>query len=144
MITGATGAGNAPSLCAACPREARGFGWSEPQPMKRVQAKPTRKNKAPPPKPKPDKTFHACSMTCMDIIAAKEGNMDNPTKHEIGAMRDAAGRGGEFLNNLGKTDLATMDQNEWMQFVESVCTGYVDAIRSRTGFSVRTDELVPF
>jgi Family of unknown function (DUF6511) len=125
-----------------CNREARGFGWFEPQPIKRVQAKTTKK--APTAKPKPDKTFNACSMTCMDIIAAKEGKMDNPTKHEIGAMYDAAEKGGEFLNNLGKTDLATMTQDEWMQFVESVCTGYVDAIRSRTGLSVRTDELVPF
>jgi Family of unknown function (DUF6511) len=112
--------------------------------MKRVQAKSSKKDMAPPANTKPDKIFHACSMTCLDILAEKEGKMDNPTKHEIGAMYDAAEKGGEFLNNLGKTDLATMDRNEWMQFIDSVCTGYVDAIRSRTGLSVRTDELVPF
>jgi Family of unknown function (DUF6511) len=129
-------------ICAVCPREARGFGWFEPKPMPRVTVKPTKKALSA--KPKPYRTFHACSMRCMDIIAAKEGKMDSPTKHEIGAMLDAADKGGEFLNNLGKTDLATMTQDEWMQFVDSVCTGYVDAIRSRTGLSVRTDELVPF
>ena len=59
--------------------------------------------------------------------------MDNPTPHEVNAIVDAAGQAGEHLDALGKTDLAEMDEGEWMDFVERVCTGYVQSMRTRAG-----------
>lgn len=54
--------------------------------------------------------------------------MVDPTPNEIAAMESAAERGGEFLDSINKSDLATMDQSEWMTFIECVCTGYVERL----------------
>ena len=67
----------------------------------------------------------------MDIIHDRKGKMIDPTVNEIGAMQDAAERGGEFLEGLGKTDLATMTADEWMQFVDAICTGFVESMQYR-------------
>jgi archaellum component FlaD/FlaE len=52
--------------------------------------------------------------------------MDNPTKHEIAAIMATSDPAGAYLENIGKTDLATMSQDEWMNFLEVVCTAFSD------------------
>ena len=59
--------------------------------------------------------------------------MSYPTPHEIDAMTDAGIKGGDYLEGIGKTDLATLSHEEWMTFVEAVCMGYCDGMRRRAG-----------
>lgn len=114
-------------ICAACPREARGFGWSD---LSVQRSKRT--------------VFQACSMACLDTIAKRNGQLEDMTKREIEAMYDAGASGGAYLDGLGKTDMATFTEDEWMSLVDAICTGYVDGIRTRTGFSIREEALVPY
>jgi hypothetical protein len=85
-------------------------------------------------------------MTCVDIIAQRNGQMDNPTQHEIDAMLDAAQSGGEYLDGIGKATCALEDLegDTYMQFVDAIVTGYTDSIRRRTGLSIRSEDQVPF
>ena len=52
--------------------------------------------------------------------------MQEPTKHEIDAMMASSKKGGEYLDNLGKTDLAVMTENEWMGLVDAICSAFSD------------------
>lgn len=55
--------------------------------------------------------------------------MVDPTQHEIEAIQAAADYGGEYLDSLGKTDLAALNEDEWLTFVESVITGFTDKLQ---------------
>src|SRR5206468_14766 len=49
----------------------------------------------------------------------------NPTPQEIEAMLAASPAGGAYLEKLGKTDMATMTEDEWMGLTEAiVAQGY--------------------
>ena len=37
--------------------------------------------------------------------------------------------GGEYLDSIGKTDLETLEPDEWLTFVETIVTGYCDHLR---------------
>lgn len=57
--------------------------------------------------------------------------MVDPTEDEISAIENASNYGGEFLDSIGawivtpeNPDGLTAEQ--WMEFIEAVCTGYVD------------------
>lgn len=54
--------------------------------------------------------------------------MIDPTPNEIAAMEHAGGMGGEYLDSLAKTDLATLTREEWRTFIEAVVTGYVERL----------------
>jgi hypothetical protein len=43
-------------------------------------------------------------------------------------MRAAGKLGGEYLGELARTDLNVISRTEWMVFVDTICTGYVDFI----------------
>jgi hypothetical protein len=55
--------------------------------------------------------------------------MRDATPNEKDAMQKAGNMGGEYLDSIKKTDLATLTSDEWTCFVECVCTGYTDAMR---------------
>lgn len=55
--------------------------------------------------------------------------MRDPTRDEVAAMEAAGVNGGEYLESISKTDLATMTPEEWMTFIECVCTGFVEHLR---------------
>ncbi len=38
--------------------------------------------------------------------------------------------GGEYLDSIARTDLATLSPDEWLTFVEAVVTGYCDHLRA--------------
>lgn len=57
--------------------------------------------------------------------------MDEPTDTETAAMQHAGFCAGAYIDSLGKTDMAAWSEVEWMQFIEAVCTGYVDALVRR-------------
>lgn len=52
--------------------------------------------------------------------------MIDPTVEEIKAMEAASLPAGEYLESIGKTDLAALTYEEWMTFIEAVCTNYQD------------------
>lgn len=53
----------------------------------------------------------------------------DPNQHEIAALEHAGCCGGEYLESIGKTDLAALDVDEWSQFVDCVVTGYQDKLQ---------------
>jgi hypothetical protein len=55
--------------------------------------------------------------------------MIDPSPFEIDAIMAASDPAGEYLDSLGKTDLATMTEDEWYCFLECVVTAYQDKLR---------------
>jgi hypothetical protein len=98
--------------CPICWRSRKGFGWFDPiQPIgKRAYV-------------------WACSLTCQNIIARRRGVVD-PTEHEIEAIQAASQPAGEYLDSIGKTDLAVLGEKEWMTLLEVIVTAYQDKLRS--------------
>ncbi|CAA7615758.1 DUF6511 domain-containing protein [Magnetospirillum sp. UT-4] len=74
--------------------------------------------------------------------------MIDPTPNEIAAMEFGGRMGGEYLDHLGKTDLATLSAEQWAIFVEAIVIGYGDHLRDLAGRDrCRIDDLageVPF
>jgi len=55
--------------------------------------------------------------------------MVDPTPNEQDALEAAGQTAGEFLESIGKTDLAQLAVEEWESLTESVVTGYTDRLR---------------
>ena len=107
------------SLCAVCRREARGFGWFDAG-FKVLD-------------PRRDRTRRRlCSRTCQDICHRSRGMID-PTPNEQAAMAAGGDAADEYLESLGKSDLATLSPAEWRQLIEIVVTGYCDTLRGLAG-----------
>ena len=53
-----------------------------------------------------------------------------PTPNEKAAFAHGGEMGGEYLDSIGKTDLETLQPDEWFTFVEAVVTGYCDHLRA--------------
>jgi hypothetical protein len=62
------------------------------------------------------------------LLTQREKMMIDPEDHEIEAIGAAGQDAGDYLEWLGKTDLATMSEDEWLQFIEVVVTGYQDKL----------------
>lgn len=98
--------------CAACRlRTARGFGWFDP----RVLA---------------SQPLPACSMRCMNALCRRWGVLD-PDEHETAAIEAASPMAGEYLESIGKTDLAVLTESEWLTLLEVVITAYQDELARR-------------
>ncbi len=54
--------------------------------------------------------------------------MVDPNEHELAAMRRAGDAAGEFIDALGRTDMAAWSPAEWVSFVETLCGAYVDSL----------------
>jgi len=54
--------------------------------------------------------------------------MVDPNEHELAAMRRAGEAAGEFIDAVGRTDMARWTPAEWSSFVETVCGAYVDSL----------------
>lgn len=57
--------------------------------------------------------------------------MIDPTPHEIAAIEAASDPAGQYIESLGRSDMATWSRDEWLGFIEVVVTGYSDALRER-------------
>ena len=75
-------------------------------------------------------TVPTCSRTCMEVWKGRRAVVD-PNEHELAAMIEAGARAGEFIDRLGRTDMADWSETEWQSFIGVVCGGYVDALMSR-------------
>ena len=71
-------------------------------------------------------TVPTCSRVCLEIW--KERRMVDPNEFELAAMRRAGDAAGEFIDALGRTDMAQWAPAEWSSFVETICGAYVDAL----------------
>lgn len=56
--------------------------------------------------------------------------MIDPNKHESMALEAASHYGGEYVESLGKTDLASWSATEWATLIEVVVTAFQDALRA--------------
>lgn len=55
--------------------------------------------------------------------------MIDPTPNEEAAMRAGGAAGGEYLEHLGRADLAALTPDEWSAFIEAVITAYTDTLQ---------------
>lgn len=78
-----------------------------------------------------------CSGWCMDAFSGKKIMID-PTDIEQRAMDHAGAQAGEYLDALGKTDLAKMSAEEWATLINVVCSGYVEHLQKEIG-RIETD-----
>jgi len=95
------------NLC-PCGREARGFAYDP-----RLAGVST------------DPPIAACSLAHLKIIAKKKGKIMPLTDTENQAVMNAAPIAGEYLEKLGKTDLALMSYEEWMDFIAATCDAFL-------------------
>ena len=54
--------------------------------------------------------------------------MVDANEHELSAMAAASDLAGEFIEFTGQTDMAKWPADQWLQFIEVICGGYVDAL----------------
>jgi hypothetical protein len=70
--------------------------------------------------------------------------MIDPTPNERAAILHGAGLAGEYLDSLGRTDMALLSVEEWHTLIEIVVTGYCDHLRSLAGQDRgRLDAMMP-
>lgn len=70
--------------------------------------------------------------------------MIDPTPNESEAMTVGGQMGGEYLESIGKSDLATLTETEWDRFLDAVVTGYCDHLRELAGKDrKRLDAMTP-
>jgi DNA polymerase III epsilon subunit-like protein len=98
--------------CAACGlRTARGFGWFDPRDLASRQ-------------------HPACSMRCMDALCRRWGVVD-PDEHETAAIEAASPLAGEYLESIGKTDLASLTEAEWLTLLMVVVIAFQNELARR-------------
>lgn len=103
-------------LCPVCLRPEEGLGYWPPDR-----------------KTKPDRMRPV--MVCMaDIEHARtifQMTAETLTRLEHAALRAGGDLAGTYLDQLGKTDLTTLNEVEWVAFLEHVLTGYGEKMREQ-------------
>lgn len=56
--------------------------------------------------------------------------MIDPNQHETNALAAACQTGGEYVESLAKTDLATFTSVEWSTLIDVVVTAFQDSLRT--------------
>jgi len=102
-------------LCAVCRREPRGFGWFDARFALADRRRDTSRR-------------WLCSRTCQDLCHRRQGMID-PTPNEEAALAAAGAAAGEYLESLGRADLAALSVPEWQTLIEVIVTGYCDRLR---------------
>lgn len=96
-----------------CGRSPRGFAWHDlntPGPMRRAP-------------------IYCCSMECLRVAAVKKEEPMKPLDAlEIGAVAQASAAVGEYLEALGKTDLAQMTEADWHGFIGHAYTSVASEV----------------
>jgi len=69
-------------------------------------------------------------MRCMHALCRRFGVID-PDEHEISAIEAASPMAGEYLESIGKTNLAVLTEAEWLTLLEVVITAYQDELARR-------------
>lgn len=63
-------------------------------------------------------------------------------EHETAAIAAASPMAGEYLESIGKTDLATLTEAEWLTLLEVVVTAYQDELARRLDAERRPGQVV--
>lgn len=74
-------------------------------------------------------------------------HMIDPTPNEIQALMGTSDMAGEYLESIGKTDLAALSYEEWMTLIEVIVTAYTDKLRvldRAAGYASPTNPDIPF
>ena len=70
--------------------------------------------------------------------------MIDPPPNEAEAMTVGGQQGGEYLESIDKSDLATLTETEWDRFIDAVVTGYCDHLRALASKDrARLDAMTP-
>lgn len=74
---------------------------------------------------------------------------DDYTDEETRAMESASDTAGEYLEHLGKTDMATFSEEEWFDLIGAVVHGYSEFFRrqdepEKTKTQELLDDEIPF
>jgi len=54
--------------------------------------------------------------------------MVDPNEQEVAAMRAAGDMAGQYIEAVGRTDMATWSEADWRGFIEAICGAYVDSL----------------
>lgn len=95
-----------------CGRAPRGFAWHDFNPQFR-ERRPIE---------------HCCSLACLDLVCRSNGVP--PTRDEKRAVAEASGACGEYLEKIGKTDLAQMTPDEWEGFLAHAFIAIAQEVRT--------------
>lgn len=99
-------------MCPVCRRGAWGFGFA-------------------PPGDKQRRRWRFCSMAHLTRAYdhwKRTGTMIDPSPAEDSAKHEGMRNAGEFLDSIGKTDLATLTGEEWGELFTCFLRGYTEAL----------------
>jgi hypothetical protein len=54
--------------------------------------------------------------------------MVDPNDQEVAAMRAAGDIAGQYIEAVGRADMATWSEADWRGFIEAICGAYVDSL----------------
>lgn len=69
-----------------------------------------------------------CSNGGKEIYQMSQANLD---AYEVGAALEAGELGGAFLDEIGKTDMATLDGDEWREFLRRIIVGFEKSMKQK-------------
>lgn len=72
-----------------------------------------------------DPPIASCSYAHLKIISKSKGQIVPLTDTENKAVMATGPIAGEYLDKLGKTDLAQMSYEEWMDFIATTCDAFL-------------------
>lgn len=73
---------------------------------------------------------HCCSTQCLDIAHALGGDMKKISVDESRAIHAASEAIGQYLEKIGKSDLATMTEAEWIGFLGHAYGSICEEVRA--------------
>lgn len=105
-------AGPEPACCAVCRRQAGQWGYSPRahSPILWLCSDPV------------------CLGSGSKVYTMSEREM---TIFEIKARNEAGAKAGAYLDKIGRTDLGTLNEEEWFRFLTLVVTGFEDSLREQ-------------
>jgi hypothetical protein len=54
--------------------------------------------------------------------------MVDPNEQEVAAMRAAGDIAGQYIEAVGRSDMASWSSEDWRGFIEAICGAYVDCL----------------
>ena len=69
-----------------------------------------------------------CHAAAKEVFAMPQGHLD---AYEIGAALEAGAVAGEYLEEIGTTDLAELTAEQWREFLRRIVVGFEHALRRK-------------
>lgn len=64
--------------------------------------------------------------------------MTDPNELEVAAMEHAGQMAGHYIEEVGKTDLATFSSDEYMTLISVICKGYINHLAYERDLATQT------